>query len=116
MTAADCLFCRIVAGDIPAHKVDETDTTLAFRDIDPKAPLHVLVVPKRHIPSVNALDATDAALVGELIVRARDIARAEGAAEGGYRLVLNTGADAGQSVDHIHLHLLGGRDLRWPPG
>lgn len=116
MTAADCLFCRIVAGEIPAQKVDETHTTLAFRDIDPKAPLHVLVVPKRHIPSVNALDATDAALVGELIVRARDIARAEGAAEGGYRLVLNTGADAGQSVDHIHLHLLGGRDLRWPPG
>ena len=112
----NCLFCRIAAGEIPAKVVFEDDYTLAFRDIDPKAPTHVLVIPRRHIASVNDLDALDADLVGRLFLTAREIAAAEGIAEAGYRLVMNTGADAGQSVAHIHLHLLGGRDLAWPPG
>ena len=112
----NCLFCRIAAGEIPAQVVFEDDYTLAFRDIDPKAPTHVLVIPRRHIASVNDLDALDADLVGRLFLTAREIAAAEGIAEAGYRLVMNTGADAGQSVAHIHLHLLGGRDLAWPPG
>ena len=114
--ADECLFCKIVAGDIPAETVFEDDYTLAFRDIDPKAPTHILVIPRRHIASVNALDALDADLIGRLFLAAREIAAAEGIAESGYRLVMNTGADAGQSVAHIHLHVLGGRHLSWPPG
>ncbi len=112
----ECLFCRIVAGEIPASVVWEDDHVLAFRDIDPKAPTHVLVVPRRHIPSVDALEDDDSEVIGRLYLAARDIARDEGVEEGGYRCVVNTGPDAGQSVDHIHLHLLGGRSLRWPPG
>ena len=114
--ADDCLFCRIVAGEIPATTVFEDDYTLAFRDIDPKAPTHVLVIPRRHIASVNALDALDADLIGRLFLAAREIAAAEGIRESGYRLVMNNGGDAGQSVAHIHLHVLGGRRLSWPPG
>ncbi len=116
MAEQDCLFCRIAARTIPAQVVHETEHVLAFRDIDPKAPVHVLVIPKRHIASVNAVSAGDAALLGELFVAARAIAEAEGLTDDGYRLVVNTGAGAGQTVWHIHLHLLGGRDLRWPPG
>jgi histidine triad (HIT) family protein len=116
MSTNDCLFCRIVRGEIPATIVHETDSTLAFRDVDPKAPVHVLVIPREHIPSVNDLTPGHGPLVGELFVAARAIAAAEGLAEDGYRLVMNTGTGAGQSVLHIHLHLLGGRDLRWPPG
>lgn len=114
--AQDCLFCRIVAGDLPAKLVREDDETIAFRDIDPKAPTHVLVIPRRHIGSVNDLEAGDAELIGRLYLAAKEVAEAEGIATSGYRLVMNAGPDAGQSVDHIHLHVLGGRSLAWPPG
>ena len=112
--AADCLFCRIARREIPATLVAETDRCVAFRDIDPKAPVHVLVIPREHVASLDA--APDPALVGELSLLAARIARDEGIAEGGYRTVVNTGPDAGQTVFHLHLHLLGGRPLRWPPG
>jgi histidine triad (HIT) family protein len=110
----NCLFCRIVRGEIPAKIVAETEHCIAFRDIDPKAPTHVLVIPREHVPSLDR--ATDPALVGRIALLAAEIARTEGVAESGYRTVFNTNADAGQSVDHIHLHLLGGRKLTWPPG
>ena len=109
-----CLFCRIVRREIPARIVHETDDTLAFADIDPKAPTHVLVIPKAHVATLN--DATDAAQIGRLALVAAEIARSEGLAERGYRTVINTNADAGQTVFHVHLHLLGGRRLSWPPG
>ena len=111
---SSCLFCRIVRKEIPATIVHEDADTVAFRDIDPKAPTHVLVVPKTHVPSLN--DATDAAMVGRLVLVAKQIARTEGIDESGYRTVFNTGADAGQTVHHLHLHLLGGRKMKWPPG
>ena len=109
-----CLFCRIVRKEIPAQIVAETDDCVAFRDVNPQAPLHVLVIPREHVPSLN--DTTDPALVGRLALVAADIARREGLAESGYRTVINTNADAGQTVFHVHLHLLGGRRLGWPPG
>ena len=112
--ASDCLFCRIVRGEIPAKIVAETPDCVAFRDVNPQAPVHVLVIPRAHVPSLN--DASDAALVGRLALVAADIARREGIAESGYRTVINTNADAGQSVAHVHLHLLGGRRMAWPPG
>lgn len=112
----DCLFCKIAAGQIPAALVHEGDDLIAFRDINPQAPLHVLIVPRRHIATVNDLTAADASLVGDLINVAREIAAKEGVSENGYRLVLNCNRDGGQTVDHIHLHLLGGRPMRWPPG
>ncbi|MHB1168754.1 MAG: histidine triad nucleotide-binding protein [Longimicrobiales bacterium] len=112
----DCLFCRIVRREIPSQIVHETENLLAFRDIDPKAPLHVLIIPKRHIASVSDVESADAPLMGELFVAARAIAREQGVADDGYRVVVNTGAGAGQTVFHIHMHLLGGRDLTWPPG
>ena len=111
---SDCLFCKIVAGDIPSTPVDETDRFFAFRDISPQAPTHVLAIPKEHVSSLN--DAGDAILLGELLLFARDIARGEGLADDGYRVVINTNAGAGQTVFHIHAHVLGGRPLRWPPG
>ena len=113
---ADCLFCAIVAGEIPATKVLETDRILAFRDINPQAPTHVLVIPKTHYPDVAALAAEDAALLGEVIDAVQQVAVADGVAETGYRVVFNTGAEAGQTVPHVHGHLLGGRVLTWPPG
>ena len=113
---AECLFCAIVAGEIPATKVLETDLILAFRDINPQAPTHVLVVPKAHYPDVAALAAADAALLGEVIDAARQVAADEGVAEAGYRVVFNTGAHAGQAVPHVHGHVIGGRPLDWPPG
>lgn len=112
----NCIFCRIAAGEIPANVVRQDEDTVAFRDIDPKAPTHVLVIPRRHIPSINVLTPEDAALVGKLFLVAREIARDDGVAESGYRMVINAGANAGQSVDHVHLHILGGRGLAWPPG
>lgn len=112
---SDCLFCRIVAGEIPADVVHETDTTLAFRDVDPKAPTHVLVIPKAHHENAAQAVAADPALVAECVAAAAQVARAEGL-DGGYRIVTNTGDDAGQSVRHLHLHVLGGRSLQWPPG
>ena len=113
---ADCLFCRIVRKEIPAAIVYEDDRILAFNDINAQAPLHALVIPKRHIDSLNALSAEDDALVGEMIRRATAIARDKGYAERGFRTVFNTNADAGQTVFHIHLHVLAGRGLTWPPG
>jgi histidine triad (HIT) family protein len=113
--SADCLFCRIVARDIPATLVHETDRVLAFRDISPQAPVHVVVIPKDHHADVSALAAADPALAGELLAVVADVARAEGLTQG-FRTVLNTGADGGQTVFHVHAHLLGGRGLAWPPG
>lgn len=110
----DCLFCRIVRKEIPATIVLENEHVLAFRDINPKAPTHVVVVPKVHVPTLD--DATDARMLGELQLAAAAIARTEGIVEGGYRTVMNCGPDAGQTVFHVHLHLLGGRKLGWPPG
>ena len=111
-----CLFCRIVAGEIPAAIVYQDERVVAFKDINPQAPGHVLVVPRRHIASLNDLKAPDDQLVGELIRRGAALAADMGFADRGYRAVFNTNADAGQTVFHIHLHLLGGRRLAWPPG
>ena len=105
-----------MAGEIPATTVLETDRILAFRDINPQAPTHVLVIPKAHYPDVAALAAADAALLGEVIDAAQQVAAAEGVAEAGYRVVFNTGVQAGQTVPHVHGHVLGGRTLTWPPG
>ena len=112
----DCLFCAIVAGEIPATLVVETDRVLAFRDINPQAPIHVVVISKTHYPGVAALAAADDALLGELLRQAHYAATAEGIGTSGYRVVFNTGAHAGQEVPHVHAHLLGGRSLTWPPG
>jgi histidine triad (HIT) family protein len=114
--ATDCLFCKMVAGVIQPNKVYEDTEILAFKDINPQAPVHVLVVPKRHIASANDLTDADAALVGKLFLAGRKIASDLGVAESGYRLVNNCGADGGQSVGHLHLHVLGGRQMNWPPG
>lgn len=111
-----CLFCRIVAGEIPSQRVFEDDRVVAMRDIAPRAPTHILVLPREHIPSLTELDADDDALAGHLLLVARKIAEGEGIAAPGYRLVVNTGTWGGQTVDHLHLHLLGGRAMRWPPG
>ena len=108
-----CLFCRIVRGEIPARIVREDEHTVAFRDIDPKAPTHVLVIPRVHVASLD--EARDPALVGQVMLAAAEVAASEGIA-GGYRTVINTGADAGQTVHHLHVHVLGGRKLAWPPG
>jgi histidine triad (HIT) family protein len=113
---SDCIFCRIAAGEIDAQVVRSDDDTVAFRDVNPQAPTHVLVIPRRHIPAIDALEAADAEVVGKLFLAAKAIARDAGVADGGYRVVMNCGPDAGQSVDHIHLHVLGGRGLKWPPG
>ena len=112
----DCLFCKIVNRDVPATLVHEDDDLVAFEDINPGAPTHVLVVPRHHIATLNDLTADDHDLVGRMVRRAVLIARDRGFAEAGYRTVFNCNADAGQSVYHIHLHLLGGRTLTWPPG
>jgi len=113
---ADCLFCRIINREIPGSIVYEDDRVVAFDDINPQAPTHVLVVPRRHIPSLNDVTAEDDGIVGELVRRAAAIAKARGISAGGYRTVFNTNRDAGQTVFHIHLHLVGGRSLSWPPG
>lgn len=111
----DCIFCQIVAGEADAERVYETDTVLAFRDTNPQAPTHILIVPKKHIPRVADLQPEDAALMGDVLAAARDVAEQEGVADG-FRLVMNNGRTAGQSVFHIHLHLVAGRRLTWPPG
>lgn len=108
------MFCRIVRGEIPATVVASTTDALAIRDIDPKAPVHVLVLPREHVGSLN--DAADPALVGRLVALGRDVARSLGVADTGYRLVINTNEHGGQTVNHLHLHVLGGRPMRWPPG
>ena len=114
MMTDSCIFCRIARKEIPASTVFENERVVAFRDIDAKAPTHVLVIPREHVASLN--DARDAKLLGELQIAAATIARSEGIADSGYRTVINCGPDAGQTVFHVHLHLLGGRKLGWPPG
>ena len=111
-----CLFCKIVAGEIPAKRVYEDEIVVAFEDLNPQAPVHVLVIPKRHVATLNDLQASDDQLVGTLVRRAAAIAGERGLAAGGYRTVFNCNSDAGQTVFHIHLHLLGGRRMTWPPG
>ena len=112
----DCLFCKILAGDIPADIVYESDTAVGFRDINPQAPTHVLVIPRKHISTINDIEPDDEAIVGSLYTAAKEIAAADGIAADGYRAVMNCNEGAGQSVFHIHLHVLGGRSLSWPPG
>jgi len=113
---ADCLFCKIVAGQIPGSVVFQNEHVVAFRDITPRAPTHVLIVPRRHIATLNDLTPEDDALVGEVVRAAAAVAKEQGLADRGYRTVFNCNAEAGQTVFHIHLHLLGGRPMSWPPG
>lgn len=115
-THADCLFCKIVRGEVPADIVRQGERTVAFRDINPQAPTHVLVVPREHHPDAGAAAEADTGLLDALVRDARAVAEAEGIAGTGYRLVFNTGSGAGQTVFHLHAHLLGGRGLEWPPG
>jgi len=112
----DCLFCKIIAGEIPSARLYEDDQVVAFKDVSPKAPLHALVVPRKHIASLNELGPDDDAIAGALLRCAAQLARDHGYSERGYRTVFNCNADAGQTVFHLHLHVLGGRGLSWPPG
>lgn len=112
----DCIFCKIISGDIPGDIVYQDDDVLAFRDLNPQAPTHILVIPRKHISTLNDLQADDAELVGNMYLAAKNIADEEGIAEAGYRTVMNCNAQAGQTVFHIHLHVLGGRPMSWPPG
>ena len=114
--SANCLFCRIASGEIPATKVYEDDTLIAFNDINPQAPMHVLIVPRAHVATLNDLGSSHDAVVGSMVRRAAAIASDRGYAESGYRTVFNCNAAAGQAVFHIHLHVLGGRTMTWPPG
>ena len=116
MSEKDCLFCKILDGEVPADVIYEDETMIAFRDINPKAPTHVLLIPRRHIATMNDLQESDVSVAGELFTTAAKIAADEGLAEDGYRVVMNCNEAAGQSVFHIHLHLLGGRRMSWPPG
>ena len=111
----DCIFCKIVAGKIPSKKVHEDERVFAFHDIDPKAPTHILVIPKKHIRSMAEAGGEDEGIFGRMLLAASDIARQQGLARG-YRVVISTGPEGGQTVDHLHLHLLGGRQMHWPPG
>ena len=112
----DCLFCKIATGEMRTDLVYEDDELVAFRDINPQAPTHVLVIPRRHIATLNDLDQEDGGIAGKLVLAAKSIAEQEGIAEDGYRAVINCNAGGGQAVYHIHLHLLGGRQMTWPPG
>lgn len=113
---ADCIFCRIVKGELPGQIVYETESVIAFRDLHAQAPTHVLVIPRRHIPTLNDLTPEDASLMGEIVLAAQAVARQEGIAEQGYRTIMNCNLAGGQTVYHIHLHVLGGRQMTWPPG
>lgn len=113
---SDCLFCGIAGGDIPAEVVLDNEDCVAFRDINPQAPVHVVVIPRQHHPDLAAVAAADPGLAGRLVATATEVARAEGLSEDGYRVVFNTGAGAGQTVFHVHGHVLGGRPMTWPPG
>jgi histidine triad (HIT) family protein len=112
----DCIFCRIVRGEIPATRVAESDGALAFRDLNPQAPVHVLVVPKRHVASLAVANDADRAALSDVLQLAAQVAREAGIEESGYRTVINTNGDAGQTVHHLHAHVLGGRHMAWPPG
>ena len=116
MSEKDCLFCKILSGDIPADIIYESDTAIAFRDVNPQAPTHALVIPRKHIATINSLQVEDESVIGSLYLAAQEIARQEGIADDGYRAVMNCNPAAGQTVFHIHLHVLGGRTLTWPPG
>ncbi len=113
---SECLFCKMVAGELVPDVVFENDHVMAFRDINAQAPTHILIIPKLHIATMNELAQKDAALVGEMFLAGKEVARLEGLSERGYRAVMNCNQDAGQTVFHIHLHILGGRALGWPPG
>lgn len=116
MTSQDCLFCKISAGEIPADIIYESETAVAFRDISPQAPTHVVIIPRQHIATINDIETSDQTTIGSLFTAAREIARQEELADRGYRVVMNCNEEAGQTVFHLHLHLLGGRQLDWPPG
>ena len=113
---SDCLFCKIVSGEISCDKLYENDKLVSFRDIDPKAPTHILVIPKKHIRSINELEISDQNLAGEILLAAKEIASIENIESSGYRTIFNTNSDGGQTVYHIHMHVMGGRQLHWPPG
>ena len=112
----DCIFCKIIAGEIPSNKVYEDDEVLAFRDITPQAPVHILVIPKKHISSILAAQPEDAALLWHITQVIQAVAKEQGLAENGFRIAVNTGRDGAQSVPHLHFHILGGRAMGWPPG
>jgi|TARA_B110000438_G_scaffold111161_1_gene109048 histidine triad (HIT) family protein len=112
----NCLFCKIINGEITAKKVYENEHIIAFNDIDPKAPIHILVIPKKHIRSINELNSSDINLAGEIILAAKKIAKDQGVDSKGFRVVFNTNDDGGQTVYHIHMHIMGGRQMQWPPG
>lgn len=116
MSDPNCIFCKIATGEIDSEIVYQTDQVVAFRDLNPQAPTHILIIPRRHIATINELAETDTDVVGRLYLAAKQIAADEGLAEPGYRVVMNCNAGAGQSVFHVHLHLLGGRQFGWPPG
>ena len=116
MTSQDCLFCKILAGEIPADIIYESETAVAFRDISPRAPTHAVIIPRQHIATINDIETSDQTIIGSLFTAAREIATQEGLADRGYRVVMNCNREAGQTVFHLHLHLLGGRQLDWPPG
>jgi histidine triad (HIT) family protein len=115
-TVADCLFCKIAAGSIPADRLHDDDLVVAFRDIAPRAPTHILLIPRRHIASAAELTDADGPMLGRLFAVAAELARTAGIEDGGYRLVSNVGRWGGQTVDHLHVHLMGGRPFEWPPG
>ena len=112
----DCIFCKIIAGEIPSKKIYEDDEMLAFNDITPKAPVHVLLIPKKHIKSLLDLDPEDTVLAGRLLYKAQELAKEMGCGEKGARFIINAKKHGGQTVDHLHIHILGGRFMRWPPG
>ncbi len=113
---SDCILCKIASGDIPGDVVYQDDRVIAVNDIDPKAPVHILIMPKKHIPSLNEIDDSNKDIMAHILTVAANLAKAKGVAEKGYRIVNNCGVQGGQSVEHIHFHLLGGRSLTWPPG
>ncbi len=113
---SNCIFCKIARKEIPANIVAETDDLVAFRDLTPQAPVHILIIPKKHIPTLNDIGTEDSGIISSAFLLAKDIAKKEGISDGGYRVVVNTNPGAGQSVFHIHLHILGGREFKWPPG
>ncbi|MCL2833992.1 MAG: histidine triad nucleotide-binding protein [Treponema sp.] len=112
----DCIFCKIIRGEIPSKKIFEDEQMLAFYDIDPKAPVHFIVIPKRHISNLSETKAGDTEILGSLVFKAQELAAKLGCGENGFRLVINCKSDGGQTVDHLHIHILGGRSLKWPPG
>ncbi len=116
MSSPDCVFCKITTGAIEADIIYQTDQVIGFRDVNPQAPMHVLIIPRRHIATINDITESDAEVIGQLFVAAKEIAALEGFSEPGYRTTMNCNADAGQTVFHVHLHLLGGRQFTWPPG